>query len=122
MENNCNVGVSMTKCFWCGKETGIGLYEKDCDTEDAKYVFGGYEPCDECKAKMEKGFTVIEVEEHPLVRAQPEIQKGLYPTGMLWVVKQEAAEKTFIPEVMKKELAFISKDMAKEIGLYGEEE
>jgi len=122
MENNCNVGVSMTKCFWCGKETGIGLYEKDCDTEEAKYVFGGYEPCDECMAKMVDGFTIIEAEEYPLFSAQPEIQKGVYPTGSLWVIDREAAEKVFGSEIVKKSKAFISKDMAKEIGLYGEEE
>ena len=122
MENNCNVGVSMTKCFWCGKETGIRIYEKDSDSEDVKYIFGGYEPCDECKAKMEKGFTIIEAEEHPLVSAQPEIQKGVYPTGSLWVIDREAAAKVFSPEVVKKDTVFISKDIAKEIGLYGEEE
>lgn len=92
------VNPSMTTCFWCGETTGIALMGRiggRNDKEAPKYCFGGYEPCDKCKTNTELGTTVIEASKIPLKENQPEIQKGIYPTGRWIVMKKEAAKRCF---------------------------
>lgn len=97
MVDTC-LNVAMTFCYWCGKENGIAIGSRFVSCKDkwkTKYVFTGYEPCDECKSNMDKGFTIMEVEEKPLFKNQPEIQKGIYPTGFFVVITNEAKDKLF---------------------------
>ncbi len=90
---------ALTTCFWCGKETGVALLgritkgEKGGDYKAPKYVFGGYEPCDECKENMEKGATIMEADREPAFTGQPEMQTGVYPTGKWIVLTREAAKR-----------------------------
>lgn len=92
---------AMTFCFWCGKDTGIAIMgridggKRGGDIEAPRRVFGGYEPCDECKEKMRLGTVMIEAGGDPITVNQPEIQKGLYPTGRWLVITKEAAQRLF---------------------------
>lgn len=99
-------------CFWCGKEKneiallgrirektknryGANVTKRDSDIEAPRRMVIDYEPCDECKKMWESGVAVIEVQQTPTMPNQPEIQKGLYPTGRLVVVTVEGAYRVF---------------------------
>ena len=102
-------------CFWCGKEKNeIALLGRIREKETRKTAWGGqttsvrnndvqapprmvidYEPCDECKKMWESGVAVLEAQETPTMPNQPEIQKGIYPTGRLVVVTVEGADRVF---------------------------
>lgn len=117
--NKC-LNIAMTKCFWCGEENGIAIGEKLVNCKDkwkTKNVFGGYEPCNKCKENFDKGFTIIEAQKTPLVDGQPEIQKGIYPTGYFTVVKMDAAIGAFGKEIANNKKAFMSTKMYEEFGL-----
>lgn len=99
-------------CFWCGKEKneiallgrirektknryGANVTKKDSDIEAPSRMVIDYEPCDECKKMWDSGVTVLEAQETPTMPNQPEIQKGIYPTGRLVVVTVEGADRVF---------------------------
>lgn len=99
-------------CFWCGKEKNeialLGrIREKTKDHFGSNTVVRGsvieaprrmvldYEPCDECKKMWESGVAVLEVQQTPTMPNQPEIQKGIYPTGRFAVVTVEGADRVF---------------------------
>lgn len=92
---------ALTTCFWCGKDTGVALMgritggKKGGDIEAPRYVFGGYEPCDECKENMALGVTLMEAKTTPYFPNQPEIQEGIYPTARFVVITEEAARRIF---------------------------
>ena len=99
------VNPSITTCFWCGEATGIALMGRINpskkrgkyaeDLEAPKYCFGGYDPCPKCKENMALGTALMEMEQEPQFDNQPEIQKGLYPTGRFLVMKREVAKEMF---------------------------
>ena len=113
MEKNM---VGMTVCFWCGESKDI-LIDNSCRDTLTKHEFGGYEPCDKCQENHKLGTWIVEAQETPLSENQPEIQEGVYPTGMNWVFKKEAAIKMFNIE---DKVIFICKEIAKQVGLYDE--
>lgn len=99
-------------CFWCGKEKneiallgrirekttnrfGANVTKRDSDIEAPRRMVLDYEPCDECKKMWDSGVAVLEVQETPIMPNQPEIQKGVYPTGRLVVVTVEGADRVF---------------------------
>lgn len=90
-------------CFWCGKEKNeIALLgrirektQRNSDIEAPRRMVIDYEPCDECKKMWESGVAVLEAQETPTMPNQPEIQKGIYPTGRLVVVTVEGADRVF---------------------------
>lgn len=90
-------------CFWCGKEKNeIALLgrirektQRNSDIEAPRRMVIDYEPCDECKKMWESGVAVLEAQETPTMSNQPEIQKGIYPTGRLVVVTVEGADRVF---------------------------
>ena len=92
---------AMTVCFWCAKPNGVALMgritggKRGGDIEAPGYVFGGYEPCDECKKNMSMGATLMEAATQPCFDGQPEMQKGVYPTGRWIVVTRDAAKRIF---------------------------
>jgi hypothetical protein len=93
------VNPSISTCFWCGKPTNaLVLFGRMKDDREAGQYCGpiDYEPCEECKTGMSQGITIIEVVEFN--NDNPEIQKGLYPTGKMVVVKEEAVLRIFTPE------------------------
>lgn len=113
--------VGMGVCFWCGEPfcITIGKQFTTCDKQyDKKYLFVGYEPCDKCKKDMEKGLTIIEVQDKPITTNQPEIQKEIYPTSQWWVVDKNSE---FAKEYSKGyDKIFIDSEAAIKIGLKGE--
>ena len=99
-------------CFWCGKEKneiallgrirekttnrfGANVTERDSDIEAPRRMVLDYEPCDECQKMWDSGVAVFEAQETPTMPNQPEIQKGIYPTGRLVVVTVEGADRVF---------------------------
>lgn len=90
---------AMTVCFWCGKETGVALLgkvtkgERGGDYEAPRYVFSGYEPCEKCVENMEKGVVLMEADTIPVFAGQPEMQKGVFPTGNWLVLEKDAAKR-----------------------------
>ena len=103
----------LIECFWCGEEFGIAIPKKlQDDCGDTSPIVVDYEPCDKCREKWEDGDVIIEAQDTPLTEGQPPMQEGAYPTGHYWVVK-----KGLIPS----HFAFITKEMAEEMGLYNME-
>lgn len=99
------VNPSITKCFWCGNDTGIALLGKlPGDVEAPRYVFGGYEPCDTCKGNFALGTLLMEASDCPMFDGQPEMQRGVWPTGRHLVMRREAAKRIFDCE---SEMAFV---------------
>lgn len=89
------VNPSMQICFFCGKSIGIVLNGKigkgDKDIEAPKEVVVDYEPCEKCKKIFSQGLLVMGATDH-VEDSRPEIQKGLYPTGSYFVIKDEAID------------------------------
>lgn len=81
------VNPTIATCFWCGREKNeIALMGKlPGDAEAPHKAVLDYEPCENCKADMEKGITLIGVVEHKLPDGRPAICKGVFPTGH-WAV------------------------------------
>lgn len=110
------LNVAMTQCFWCGEADAIiiGKNLVDCKDEwNPKYVFAGYEPCDSCKEKMSLGFTVMIASTKPVAENQPEIQKGVYPTGQ-WIVLDKRAP---LAQSTDGDRCFMDTETAKHTGL-----
>lgn len=86
------VNPTIPRCAFCGKaKNEIALLGYLPGDEEAPHgLILDYEPCDECKAQWEQGVAIIEVCTAPVVKGQPPIQEGAYPTGGVAVVKEEA--------------------------------
>lgn len=95
------VNPMLMTCFWCGENRGdIALLGKlKGDAEAPRHVVLDYEPCDQCKEKMDKGIMIAEAVEHPANENQIPFYKGCYPTGNWSVVKEEAVREFLRPEV-----------------------
>ena len=99
---------SIPICFWCGKDKNeIALLGKLKNDEEApEEVLLDYEPCDECKEKMEKGVLCIEVLKEnpnnlPPISKDPNNQE-VYPTGRFFVITEECANRIFENSNFKK--------------------
>lgn len=98
-------------CFFCGKEKNevallghIGDGRKNEDFEAPINMVLDYEPCDDCAATMSQGIAVIGVSKNPIQAGQPEIQKGLYPTGSWCVVSENFINRVISDTGMKKDI------------------
>lgn len=99
------VNPSITKCFFCGEDKGVALLGRlKNDAEAPRYIIADYEPCDKCKAIMEKGITFIEASETPTQPGMPPIQQGTYPTGRFFVIKEDRLDKIINNEDVRKDL------------------
>ena len=102
----------LVKCFWCGEASYIAIPKKMSNKEEGyRECVMNYDPCDKCKEIWDKGAVIIEASESPNGKNQPAIQKGVYPTGVWWVVKRE---------ILDSGISFVTKEIAKEMGLYNE--
>lgn len=92
------VNPTMVICAWCGESRGeIALLgELPGDVEAPKEMFVDYQPCDKCKEQWAKGVVYIEVSEEPQMPNQLAISEGLYPTGTLVVVAEDALDDGFV--------------------------
>ena len=96
------VNPTIPVCFWCGRERGeivlmgrIGDGRKNEDFEAPKHMVLDFEPCDECKKGMERGFTVMEATGAPNANNHMEMHRGVYPTGRFVVLTRAAANRIF---------------------------
>ena len=101
----------LVKCFWCGESSSIAIPKRMSNKEEGyRECVMSYDPCDKCKEKWDKGAVIIETSTEP-INGRPAIQKGVYPTGAWWVVKRE---------LLDSDISFVTKEIAKEMGLYDE--
>lgn len=108
------VNPTIPVCFWCGEEKNevallgrIGDSRKHEDFEAPMHIVLDYEPCAKCWENMSKGFTVMEATSRPNSVTNMEMQSGIYPTGRFVVLRMEAAQRMFNPEVAKVGKAFV---------------
>lgn len=100
-------------CFWCGKDREeIALMGKVKDEDGREiempmHACIDFEPCDECREEMSKGFTLMEATPEPNAATNRPMQNGVYPTGIWCVIKPEAAERIFAGMDTSKGKAFI---------------
>lgn len=114
---------TMPVCFWCGKEKGeialLGevILPDGREFEAPMHMCIDYEPCEECKRKMETGVTLIEVTSHPTPENKRPIRENAFPTGKWAVIKPEAAHRIFknFPANMNK--AFVEVGVFEAIGI-----
>ena len=96
---------AMTKCFWCGKHTGVALLgrvrsEGDNDAEAPREIIADLEPCPECRKHFETGVLLIEVTEdgskfnnsERFALGAKDGPKHLWPTGRWVVLRAEAVK------------------------------
>lgn len=89
---------TIATCFFCGKDKNelilAGKINRNDDEMPMRTIIN-YEPCDECKAKMDKGITLIEATTTPSSPKQMPMQNGIYPTGR-WCIVTESFIKSNI--------------------------
>lgn len=88
---------SMPVCFWCGEPTGEVVwfgasYPKGA--EAPMHVVMNYNPCPKCVADFAKGI-VLMAASHTPIGNRPAIQDGVWPTGAVVVVTEEAVRHIF---------------------------
>lgn len=106
------VNPTIPICFFCREEKNelallgkIGGRGKDLEAPHKMIL--DYEPCEECKKKMETGITLIEVTTTPNNENQPEIAQNAYPTGNWLVVKEDYIRNNFQPpELVEQIMAY----------------
>jgi hypothetical protein len=89
------VNPAIPHCFFCGEPKNELLllgYLKD-DMEAPKNLVIDYVPCDACKAKMDKGITIICVSPTPLHKDQQPLIPGYYPRPKYVVVSEDNFKK-----------------------------
>lgn len=96
------VNPTICTCFFCSKEKNeIALLgHLKGDAEAPMHAVLDYEPCDECKANMDLGVTLIGAMEHPNTDGQPPMPNGAYPTGAWMVLSEQGALYIFKPKVI----------------------
>lgn len=92
------VNPTIPTCFFCGEDKNevvlLGKLPGDKEAPMRMWINGDYEPCDECKKKMEQGITFIEVDDKPTIcENQISFVENAYPTGSWCVVKEEAVKR-----------------------------
>ena len=110
----CDI-CKLSLCFWCGKEKNeLLLATKQtrewCDNKSMGVVVN-YNACDKCEEEHKLGLWIIEASDTPTSKGQPEIQKGVYPTGKNWVVKKGVFN-------IDSPIAFVTEKSARDMGLY----
>ena len=103
-------------CPWCGEARGVALLGRLPDDKEApRSLCTSMEPCDKCRAEMDKGITFFEATPKPNGSSFPEAQKGVYPTGNWCVVVPAAVEKLFDEpfrqQVLDKKAAFLDSEL-----------
>lgn len=92
------VNPTIPTCFYCGEDKNevalLGKLPGDKEAPMRMWINWDYEPCDECKKKMEQGITFIEVDNKPIIcENQISFVENAYPTGRWSVVKEEAVKR-----------------------------
>lgn len=98
------VNPTIPVCFWCGKEKNeialMGKLPNDEKAPSSMWIFGDYEPCEECKELRKMGVDLMEAcvvpvfgENQPPIFEKDEIK--LYPTGRHMILKDGAINSLF---------------------------
>lgn len=117
MSNNKGIRISpkygvnptIPICFFCGEEKHeIALLGKiggrNKDLEAPRHMILNYEPCEECKKKMDTGITLIEITDIPNSENQPPIAENAYPTGNWWVVTEDFIRNNIQPPELAEQI------------------
>lgn len=116
------VNPTIPLCFWCQKDRNeVVLLGAAYRGEAQRSMLLDYEPCDECKAQMNKGITLIECTPHTEHKLPP-IGPGAYPTGRWCVVTEDYARRAFQPEPVAKRVlehrkAFVEPGVLERLGV-----
>ena len=109
------VNPTIPVCFWCGKDKNeialLGRIGGKEDREAPSRMVLDYEPCEDCRRGMARGFTIMEATNDPNAVTSAPIQKGAYPTGRFVVLKDDAAEKIFSASVVAKRKCFVDPEL-----------
>lgn len=89
------VNPSLDLCFWCGEAHGVALLGYNKNKEAPRSIVTSYEPCNKCQGDWAQGVALICVTNHPNTENQPPIQEGLYPTGQMVVITEDAVGRIF---------------------------
>ena len=98
------VNPTIPICFWCGNEKNeiamLGKLPNDQEAPRSMWIFGDYEPCEECQKIRDMGVDLIEATLVPSVHEnQPPMMEnengGVYPTGRHIVMKEHAIRAIF---------------------------
>jgi hypothetical protein len=119
------VNPSLGVCPLCHREDGsillCGLLKptaNESDPEAPRHMIG-FEPCDDCKAKLEHGVLLIEVEGTPLVDGQGLTREEPTRTGRTMAVKRKMFAQVFKEPArswgLDKGRAFIPPDVFKKL-------
>jgi len=87
---------SQVICVFCGEVKELAIMGKlKGDAKAPTKVIVDYEPCPECKKKMDQGTTLMEVTQVEPADKRPPIRDGLWLTGRWCVITTESAENIF---------------------------
>lgn len=117
MSNGKNIRISpkygvnptIPVCFFCGEEKNevalLGRIGKGKnDIEAPHHMILDYEPCEECKKKMDTGITLIEITDTPNSENQLPIATDAYPTGNWWVVTEDFIRNNIQPHELAEQI------------------
>lgn len=99
-------------CYLCGaSKNEIALLGNAWrgDDEPPRNLCLDKEPCDNCKALMDRGILLISV--------KPGTERNPYRTGAICVIKEEAAKRIFGDAIGKSRAAFVDDEAWDKIGL-----
>ena len=99
--------VGMYQCFYCNEDIGILMDRRLRNRFEQKVGVLNMDPCDKCKAWMEKGIILISVKD--------DTEKNPYRTGGWVVITKDAFKRIF--NIEPKEFAFITDEVWDKIGL-----
>lgn len=87
-------------CFFCGeKKNEIALLgHLKGDAEAPRNAILDMEPCDKCKAFMDKGYTMLGVLDHPIIDGQPPIAEGKYLSRNFVVMSEQGIRRILTPD------------------------
>lgn len=87
---------SQVICVFCGETKELAIMGKlKGDAKAPTKVIVDYEPCPECKKKMDQGVTLMEVTQTEPADHRPPIREGLWLTGRWCVMAHDAAKDIF---------------------------
>jgi hypothetical protein len=94
----------MNVCFWCKQQIGEG---------EGDPIYANYEYCDDCQKHIDKGITIVQVEETQ--NGNPPIKDDLYPNGKWVVITEKSAKKLFekwvaLPEALVTRHVFMNEE------------
>lgn len=91
------VNPTIPVCFFCGREKNeIALLGRlPGDAEAPRNAVLDYEPCEDCKAKMAMGYTLVGVLDAPPRDGMASISGNKYPSGNLVVLTEHGIRSLF---------------------------